>query len=370
MSSQAHAVEGEIVNEAIVAQPQVHLGSIAVRNPNDLVAKATEMANMLANIINKQNLYKTISGRKYVIVDGWTTLGAMMGIVPVEEYCQPLPDGSGFEAKVKLIRASDGGTVGAASAECTRTESNWSDRDSYAIRSMSITRATGKAYRLSFSWIMKLAGFEATPAEEMDGGQQDEPTPVPEKPKTIPAETGKSILLKELGNGSVSLCGDGLAAILVALGEEGKQKLEMTWQGSPTGWVMPPKSSFAIEDACKALGVGFSYIATPERAAAPPPPASVSTAPSLGHGKITNTEQARGKKGEYMRVWQSGNKMQAFDNPQMRLKDGSTIALFTLLKTAKGQEAIFQVNKSGNYLNIVGVSRLGRLAWDVTGAPV
>ena len=32
---------------------------------------------------------------------------------------------------------------------------------------MAITRATGKAFRLSFSWIMKLAGFQPTPAEEM-----------------------------------------------------------------------------------------------------------------------------------------------------------------------------------------------------------
>jgi hypothetical protein len=34
---------------------------------------------------------------------------------------------------------------------------------------MAVTRATGKAYRLAFSWIMNLAGYEVTPAEEMMG---------------------------------------------------------------------------------------------------------------------------------------------------------------------------------------------------------
>jgi hypothetical protein len=32
---------------------------------------------------------------------------------------------------------------------------------------MAQTRATGKACRLAFSWIMSLAGYEPTPAEEM-----------------------------------------------------------------------------------------------------------------------------------------------------------------------------------------------------------
>ena len=33
---------------------------------------------------------------------------------------------------------------------------------------MAQTRAEGKAYRLLLGWLMKAAGFEATPAEEMD----------------------------------------------------------------------------------------------------------------------------------------------------------------------------------------------------------
>jgi hypothetical protein len=182
----------------------------------------------------------------------------------------------------------------------------------------------------------------------------------------------KTVLLKELGNGYVALGGDGLNSVLITLTDNAKQELELVWTGAPNGWVMPMKSSFPMEDICKAVGVGMSY-ATAEVTQAPAPvaaqPQAVSDATqSLGHGKIQNVEEAKSKKGDvYMKVYQSGQKMQVFDNAQMNLADGSSIALFTLLKTAKGQDAIFKVNKKGEYLNIVGVTQLGRLRWDEAG---
>jgi hypothetical protein len=156
------------VEAIVVAAPTVRLGSVPITNPGEMVLKATEYANVLADIIIKQELFKVIQGRRYVLCEGWTTLGAMLGVVPVEESCEALPEGHGYVAKVSLIRTSDGQVIGGASAECTKDEPTWKSRSSYALRSMSITRATGKAFRLSFSWIMKLAGFEPTPAEEMN----------------------------------------------------------------------------------------------------------------------------------------------------------------------------------------------------------
>ena len=48
-----------------------------------------------------------------------------------------------------------------------------------ARRSMAQTRATGKACRLAFSWIMALAGYEPTPAEELpDTRQQPDDDPL------------------------------------------------------------------------------------------------------------------------------------------------------------------------------------------------
>lgn len=134
--------------------------------PAQQVAKATEIANALVDVIEKQKLYTVIQGKKYVRVEGWELLGTFLGVLPCERQIVCLEDGS-YEATVDLIRASDGVTVGGASALCGMDEKRWQTADKYARRSMAFTRAVGKAYRSSFSWIISIAGYEATPAEEM-----------------------------------------------------------------------------------------------------------------------------------------------------------------------------------------------------------
>jgi hypothetical protein len=166
---------------------EIRLGSLAIADPKEMIHRAAQLADALAEIVNTQmdedgkpKLFVKIQGRKYVKADGWTTLGAMLGVVPVEESCTRLPTESGFkgfEAKVKLVRMVDGAQVGGASAECTLNENNWKGKDSFTLRSMAITRATGKAFRLSFAWIMQLAGFEPVPADELwveEGSAEDQ----------------------------------------------------------------------------------------------------------------------------------------------------------------------------------------------------
>jgi hypothetical protein len=158
--------------EQIIVHPTVRLGSLVLRE-DQVIARASQIAKQLAQIVNRQKLFTVINGKKHVWVEGWTTLGAILGVTPVEEWCRPVPDANGFEARVHLVRG-DGSLGGAASAQCTTDETRWQGRDSYAVRSMAITRATGKAFRLSFAWIMKLAGYEPLPAEEaeMDRSEQ------------------------------------------------------------------------------------------------------------------------------------------------------------------------------------------------------
>lgn len=75
---------------------------------------------------------------------------------------------------MQLVNAS-GVVVGAAEAECTWEEEGWATRPSNALRSMAQTRAIGKAYRGVFAFVMALAGYVPTPAEEM-------PDAVPQPP--------------------------------------------------------------------------------------------------------------------------------------------------------------------------------------------
>lgn len=138
-----------------------HLG------PRQKITFATEVANVLRDVIEKQGLAVKIGpGKPYVISAGWATLGSLLGILPREREVKE-DQNSDFEAFVDLVRQSDGVVVGGASALCSRDEKRWASADRYARRSMAITRATGKAYRLSFAWIMTLAGYQPTPAEEM-----------------------------------------------------------------------------------------------------------------------------------------------------------------------------------------------------------
>lgn len=233
------------------------------------------------------------------------------------------------------------------------------------------------ATRSSGLFTQDIEDWGALEHAENGGSTAAQQAVVAQKISKAPTGVHKQVLVRELGDGNVGLSGDGMAAVLVSLTENAKQELGMEWKGSPDGWVMPMKSSFGMEDLCKKCGVGYSYVATPDNPAGVPMPdaapvtATTNTAQQLGHGKITNTEEAAGKKGPFMRVWQGGNKMQVFENHQMKLADGTTIALFTLLKTSKGQEAIFRVNKAkGDYLNIVGVAKLGRFQWNEAGEPI
>lgn len=134
--------------------------------PDNVVAYAAKLATALKKVIDDQKLYSDIKGKKHVKVEGWTTLGVMLGILPVEEWVKEHEDGA-YEAKVNLIRQRDGQIVGSATSYCGMDEGRWKGAEKYARRSMAVTRATGKAFRLGFSWILSMAGYEPTPSEEM-----------------------------------------------------------------------------------------------------------------------------------------------------------------------------------------------------------
>lgn len=132
--------------------------------PTEIVKRATETAKVLADVVRQQKLTSTISGREHVRVEGWTLLGSMLGVFPVCVWTRKLDNG--WEARVEA-RTRSGEVVGAAEAECLRSERLWADRDDYALRSMAQTRATSKALRQPLGFVMTLAGFDPTPLEEM-----------------------------------------------------------------------------------------------------------------------------------------------------------------------------------------------------------
>lgn len=151
-------------------------------NPAEIVARATAVANALSDVIERKELFVKIRGQRHVKVGGWTLLGSMLGVYPICVWTKPIEDAAGinqgWEARVEA-RTLSGALVGAAEAQCLRTEGQWgweptsrdgkslSPRDDFALRSMAQTRATAKCMRLPLGFIVELAGYNATPAEEM-----------------------------------------------------------------------------------------------------------------------------------------------------------------------------------------------------------
>lgn len=136
-----------------------------VSTPEELVKKATAMADVLAKIVEGKRLYLQIGNKKHIYVEGWTTLGAMVSVFAHIEWTRPIDDG--WEARC-VVRTMAGVEVGAAEAQCSNDEKNWRGRDAFAIRSMAQTRATSKALRMPLGWIVQLGGYAPTPAEEID----------------------------------------------------------------------------------------------------------------------------------------------------------------------------------------------------------
>ena len=167
MSEQELILEAEEIG--VELEPVQHGNVFHTDDPLEVIARATRIAAPLADLVRKQKLTSNISGKEHVRVEGWTLLGSMLGVYPVCEWTRKLDDG--WEARVEA-RTLGGQVVGAAEAQCTRSENMWKSRDEYALRSMAQTRATSKALRQPLGFVMQLAGFDPTPAEEMprDGG--------------------------------------------------------------------------------------------------------------------------------------------------------------------------------------------------------
>lgn len=138
-----------------------------IENVGDVV----NFANHLKTVVVDKGLYSNIKGKNYVNVEGWQFAGLSLGVVPIITKVEPtLIDSTGkvsYRAEVELRRLKDDKQVGFGVAICSPDER--SDRkDEYAIAAMAQTRAISRAYRNTFGWIMKMAGYEVTPAEEAD----------------------------------------------------------------------------------------------------------------------------------------------------------------------------------------------------------
>lgn len=174
----------------------------------EVILSATEWANALMAVVEDRKLYVLIGKKKHLVAEAWETIGAFDRVAVTVEYVKPIQgsdDVIGYEAKVNLLK--DGEIISAGVMSCGFEEFPCRAKKGMAqhraAMSAAQTWAMAKAYRMKYSYVAVLAGFDATPAEEM---QQDKPAAAPAKPAQLPAQrkSGFGQLIDESGNGRAS----------------------------------------------------------------------------------------------------------------------------------------------------------------------
>lgn len=155
------------------------------RPPEQVLAEARTAAMALADVVSKKKKPVIMNGEQYLEFEDWQTVGRFYGVTAKIISTQFIDYGSvqGFEARAVAIR-SDGLEVSAAEAMCLNDERNWKDKPLFQLRSMAQTRACAKALRNVLAWVVVLAGYRETPAEEIqDMAQKPNITPPQAKPQ-------------------------------------------------------------------------------------------------------------------------------------------------------------------------------------------
>ena len=166
---------------------------LAYLPPKLVVARASEQAEALMGIVEKQHLYMRTGDKKYLEAEAWATILAFNQVhIETESIEEVWRDGQliAYRAKVRLVHDVTGQVKGSAIMDCGLDEFPCRGKQGHAkdraCISSAETWAMSKAARLNYSWVAVLAGYEPTPADEM---QRDPAPPLTSsKPVAKPKE--------------------------------------------------------------------------------------------------------------------------------------------------------------------------------------
>jgi len=159
----------------LVRQDEAQLPVMRVEeDPVAVVERATRQANALMDVVEAKKQYVEIEGKKYLYVEAWEIIGAFNGVHAETEWVEPIKDENvtiGYTAKVNLIK--NGEVVGSGVMPCGFEDFPCRGKEGMAkhkaCQSAAQTWAESKAYRMNFSYVAVLGGYQPTPAEEMIG---------------------------------------------------------------------------------------------------------------------------------------------------------------------------------------------------------
>jgi len=143
-------------------------------NPVKAFDKMKVVVDNIAKKLTDEIYISQIQGNPYPKVEWWTTVGGTLGLFPVTEWSRRIERDEEILYEARVTVRHNGNIITAGEAICSNLESNKVKWDEHAVKSMAITRATSKAYRIGLSMLAVMAGLKPTSAEEMDNVQFDE----------------------------------------------------------------------------------------------------------------------------------------------------------------------------------------------------
>lgn len=220
MSDEVQVYDGSKVPDLFIA-----------RDPGVVIKEARRAAEVLVDVIKQKPKPVMMNGEQYLEFEDWQVVGKFYGCTAKVRSVEFISFGEvkGFQAFADLLDRN-GNVISSADAMCLNDEDKWSARTKYRyedvlvdgkkvwvegkagkkgyyksnkiadgevavplfqLRSMAQTRACAKVLRNVFSWVVVLAGYKATVAEELDESQRDPEKEKVEGPKTTTVDPEK-----------------------------------------------------------------------------------------------------------------------------------------------------------------------------------
>ena len=176
-------------------EPKVESQLMIDRPPELTLAEASKAAQSLKKVIDTKGSKVVLGGKTYLQFEDWLTVARFYGItcrIVSSKYCE-YGNAKGFEAKSEALLVVKNQVISSAEAMCLDDEPNWRKRPLFMLRSMAQTRASAKALRQCLSWVVVLAGYQPTPAEEMDGLEPQHSQPATSHPSQSTSISEKQV---------------------------------------------------------------------------------------------------------------------------------------------------------------------------------
>ncbi len=172
---------------ALIEPGERAVAELGVSRPPEIVLEeARRAATALHDVISSKPKPVKYNGETYLELEDWLTVARFYGLTVRTRSTQYVEYGGarGWEAVADVWSIATEQVMSSAEAMCLNDEANWSRKPMFQLRSMAQTRACAKALRNVLSWVVVLAGYRGTPAEEMPVRTQPAPSSASPKPQT------------------------------------------------------------------------------------------------------------------------------------------------------------------------------------------